>query len=172
MMVSESSGTRRGVAIASARGTADDAWRLQGHHHAELSLGNQADGRSAEPQREQPIERRGAAAALQMSQHERSRLFPRHLLDRVRHLVGDAAEPLVRRIDERHSAAFGDRTFRGHHDAEMPALASRRRILSQTLSMSNGISGIRITSADPARPAWSAINPAFRPMTSTTITRS
>src|SRR3954470_1136889 len=37
--------------------------------------------------------------------------------------------------------------------------------------MSKGRSGIRITSAPPASPACSAIQPAWRPITSTTITR-
>ena len=41
----------------------------------------------------------------------------------------------------------------------------------QTSSMSNGRSGMRITSAPPAMPEWSAIQPAWRPITSTTITR-
>ena len=38
--------------------------------------------------------------------------------------------------------------------------------------MSKGRSGIRITSAPPASPEWRAIQPAWRPITSTTITRS
>ncbi len=37
--------------------------------------------------------------------------------------------------------------------------------------MSNGRSGIRITSAPPASPECSAIQPAWRPITSTIITR-
>jgi len=37
--------------------------------------------------------------------------------------------------------------------------------------MSNGRSGIKITSAPPARPECRAIQPAWRPMTSTIITR-
>ena len=44
-------------------------------------------------------------------------------------------------------------------------------MVSHTLSTSNGISGIRITSAPPATPEWSAIQPVYRPMTSTTMTR-
>ena len=38
--------------------------------------------------------------------------------------------------------------------------------------MSNGNSGISTTAAPPAIPAWVAIHPLWRPMTSTTITRS
>ena len=45
-------------------------------------------------------------------------------------------------------------------------------IRSQTSSMSNGRSGISTTVAPPAMPAWVAIHPLWRPMTSTTITRS
>ena len=37
--------------------------------------------------------------------------------------------------------------------------------------MSNGRSGTRMTSAPPAIPAYAAIQPAWRPMTSTTMTR-
>ena len=40
-----------------------------------------------------------------------------------------------------------------------------------TSSMSTGRSGIRITSAPPAMPLITAIQPAWRPITSTTITR-
>ncbi len=47
----------------------------------------------------------------------------------------------------------------------------RREISRHTSSTSNGRSGIRITSAPPARPECSAIQPAWRPITSTTITR-
>src|SRR6185312_11476076 len=50
--------------------------------------------------------------------------------------------------------------------------ASRAMILSQTFRMSYGISGMRITSAVPATPACRAMNPASRPITSITITRS
>ena len=38
--------------------------------------------------------------------------------------------------------------------------------------MSNGSSGMRIAVAPPAMPAWVAIQPEWRPITSTTITRS
>ena len=41
-----------------------------------------------------------------------------------------------------------------------------------TSSMSNGTSGTSTTSAPPAMPEWMAIQPAWRPITSTTITRS
>ncbi len=41
----------------------------------------------------------------------------------------------------------------------------------QTCSMSNGCSGIRMTFAPPASPACSAIQPAFRPITSTISAR-
>ena len=50
-------------------------------------------------------------------------------------------------------------------------LAWRRRMWPQTSSMSNGRSGTRITSPPPAIPACAAMNPAWRPITSRTITR-
>ena len=50
-------------------------------------------------------------------------------------------------------------------------LAKRRPTSSQTRSTSNWRSGMRITLAPPARPAWKAIQPAWRPITSTISTR-
>ncbi len=50
-------------------------------------------------------------------------------------------------------------------------LASRARTAAATRRRSNGISGMRMTSAPPAMPPKSAIQPAWRPITSTTITR-
>ena len=49
--------------------------------------------------------------------------------------------------------------------------AWRLRIVSATSSKSTGISGMRITSAPPAMPLCTAIQPACRPITSTTMTR-
>jgi len=48
----------------------------------------------------------------------------------------------------------------------------RLRISSQQCSTVIGSSGIRITSAPPAIPAITAIQPVWRPITSHTITRS
>ena len=42
---------------------------------------------------------------------------------------------------------------------------------AQASSTVTGCSGIRITSAPPAIPEWSAIQPVCRPITSTTMTR-
>jgi hypothetical protein len=50
-------------------------------------------------------------------------------------------------------------------------LRSRWRIVSASGSIRYGISGIRMQWAPPAMPAWSAIQPASRPITSTTMTR-
>src|SRR6266481_17454 len=52
-----------------------------------------------------------------------------------------------------------------------PRLRWRRMMCSQTLSMSICFSGMRITSAPPAMPEYVAIHPAWRPITSQTITR-
>ena len=49
--------------------------------------------------------------------------------------------------------------------------ACRLRIVSATSSKSSGISGTRITSAPPAMPLITAIQPVWRPITSTTMTR-
>ncbi len=43
---------------------------------------------------------------------------------------------------------------------------------SHTAAMSNGCSGTRTMSAPPAMPEYVAIHPAWRPITSTTMTRS
>src|SRR5439155_9980 len=83
--------------------------------------------------------------------------------------VSEADTQVPRRCDavgvERYTTGGRERLFERHGD-------DPRRFLSQTLSMSKGISGIRITSADPAIPELSAMKPALRPITSTTITRS
>ena len=50
--------------------------------------------------------------------------------------------------------------------------ASRPLIFSHTLSMSNGISGMRMTSALPESPLYRLIHPAYLPISSTTSTRS
>ncbi len=63
--------------------------------------------------------------------------------------------------------ALGDDDDRGVA-AALVARAMRRQISS----MSNGISGIRTIVAPPAMPACVAIHPLWRPITSTTITRS
>jgi len=49
--------------------------------------------------------------------------------------------------------------------------AWRLRSSSQACSIVTFCSGIRITSAPPAMPLITAIQPAWRPITSTTITR-
>jgi hypothetical protein len=69
--------------------------------------------------------------------------------------------------------ATRERSLGDDDDREQPARGvARARIFSQTLVMSYGISGMRMTSAVPATPACSAMNPASRPITSITITRS
>jgi hypothetical protein len=50
-------------------------------------------------------------------------------------------------------------------------LSSRVRMAVTTFDKSYAISGIRITSAPPATPLWSAIQPACRPITSTHMMR-
>ena len=98
------------------------------------------------------------------------------LLDLALEPLADAAEAdvaeLVRlALGDLHRALRGHRALGDDDDREEPPRAWRRRISRQTSSMSNGCSGIRITSPPPASPEWSAIQPAWRPITSTTITR-
>ena len=50
-------------------------------------------------------------------------------------------------------------------------MANRLSTWAHTLSMSNGRSGMRMMFAPPARPQCRAIQPAWRPITSTTSTR-
>src|ERR1044071_7380933 len=49
---------------------------------------------------------------------------------------------------------------------------SRSVTFCATFLTEKGISGMRITSAPPETPEWSAIQPAWRPITSRIITRS
>ena len=69
-------------------------------------------------------------------------------------------------------ALGGHRTLGDHHDRGVVMPAWRRSSASHTSSMSNGSSGIRVIVAPPAMPADTAMWPTWRPMTSTTITRS
>ncbi len=57
-------------------------------------------------------------------------------------------------------------------DAQRWRFSWRWRRAAHTSSMSNGFSGISTIVAPPAMPAHRAMWPAWRPMTSTTITRS
>src|ERR1051326_644629 len=96
-MLSESSGTRLGVPIATSNGTAT----MRGGCSATIipncrsatSRTAAAPNRSARSRSK--VEGRRTAAALQMAQHERPRLLTGHLLDRMRDLVADPAEQMT-----------------------------------------------------------------------------
>src|SRR5947208_2898712 len=72
-----------------------------------------------------------------MAKHQCPRLFSGHLLDRVRHLVADAAQPFVGGIDERDRAAFRSSALgaddwepllpESEDDAERPFAANRNQ---------------------------------------------
>jgi hypothetical protein len=68
-------------------------------------------------------------------------------------------------------ALRGDCALGNHDDREARSARQQVLIRSHTAAMSNGCSGTRTMSAPPAMPS-AAIRPAWRPITSTTITRS
>src|SRR5580765_4053582 len=69
-------------------------WRLERHHHARVPGFEGAHGRGAEAQRHQAVEARGRAAAQQVAEHHDARLAADQALERVAHLLADAAQPL------------------------------------------------------------------------------
>src|SRR2546422_4328177 len=82
-------------------GDRGDGGGSQRDHRPELPFCDHAYGRRTEPQAQQAVERRGAAATLEVPQYDRARLLARHFLDRVGDLVADSAEALVLGIDQR-----------------------------------------------------------------------
>ncbi len=134
-------------------------------------------GGAAESRGEQAIVAGGHAAALEVAEHQRARLLAGELLKLVRHPARDAADAPVL---TRHRRARWSIPFRPSARAPSATTTienrrpdrSRALILSHTFASSYGISGIRMTSAVPASPACSAMKPAWRPITSITMTRS
>ena len=63
---------------------------MHGRHHAELPGHDHLHGFDAQPRAEHPVEGRGIAAPLEMSQHEVPRLLARALLDHLGEDQGDA----------------------------------------------------------------------------------
>src|SRR3989449_4278738 len=120
-MVSESSGTRRGAARASSKETGT----IEGGCNATIIPNWRAATRRTAAAPTRSASNRSKVVGLPprwMSEHERARLLSRHLLDRMGHLVSDAAEPFVRGIDQRDRAAFRNGTLRDDDNAEVPPL--------------------------------------------------
>ena len=121
----------------------------------------------------------GGAAALHVAEDRDARLIAGALLDLVLERDADPAEPRVpegvgggrRRDASAASPRAGWRPRRRRRSRSCARAAWRRRRCAHTSSTSNGRSGTRIASAPPAIPACVAIQPAWRPITSTTITR-
>ena len=169
-----------------------------GRHHLELAgrLGQRAPGRCrcraappsrrtpprapldrvhAEPGRQHPVVRRRRAAPLDVAEHRAAGLLAGALLDLIGQPLPDAAQPdvteRVQLLGWRRRSSLTGRAPSATTTIGAYWSANRCSTLAQTLSMSNGRSGIRITLAPPASPACSAIQPAWRPMTSTISTR-
>ena len=145
---------------------------------AEVALVHRVDRLEPEAGREDAVERGRRAAAQHVAEDRDARLE-----------AGAALDLLLRAACRSRRGARG-RTRRcrptGASSCPRPAPRPRRRRRSRTprpargggarrahtSSMSNGSSGTRMMSAPPARPQYVAIQPAWRPITSTTITRS
>src|SRR4029077_10334004 len=98
----------------------DDFRRIERDHGVEAARRDEPHGRRAEAQRQQAVERGGAAAALQVTEDEAARLLARHRLDAARHFIGDPAQTATVRVDEALAAAHRYRTLRHDHHAEVP----------------------------------------------------
>ena len=140
--------------------------RVERHHHVDLALGQRAD---------RPRRRSAGRAAGRRSWGCRraagarapgARLLAGAPGDLVGHLLPDAAEPHLAAglaaapaCDHRRRPWACAPSATTTMEKCRPA-ASRARIFAHTFSMSKGISGMRMTSATPERPAFSAIHPA------------
>src|SRR6185436_17730507 len=118
----------------------DDVRRIPRDHRAEAALLDQLDGLAAEARREDAIEARRRAAALQVAEDDAARLLLRLLGNRRAELRADAAEPLdvlgIGRFLQRDAAALRERAFRDDADAELRApLVPRAETLGDDLDV-------------------------------------
>ena len=146
---------------------------LVAHHRPEMPLVRQLDGFNAETCRQNSVEGRRRAAALKMTEHAGARFFSRACCDFARHDFADPAQPKLAPSTSRFtcSPCFGLAPSAATTTVPKRPAASRELITLAILSLSNGISGIKMISAPPAMPPCNAIQPACRPITSTTMTR-
>ncbi len=173
-----SSGTVFSTDTASERATSPMRAALQRDHPAEAALGHQLGRPLAEAGGDDAVERDGGAAALHVPEHDRPGLRAGSPL---RQALGEHARPPR---PSRAGRARSRRPRRSRPPRRAPPPRSRPRCRSPaararrsssartTASTEVGCSGIRIAWAPPASPDSSAIQPACRPITSTTITRS
>jgi hypothetical protein len=141
--------------------------------------GDEIDGSAAKARREQAVDGARATAALKVAKDDDAYLGFDVGGEGVGEALAGAAEPddatagtLCGGGGHGDVSAFGNRTFGDDHDRERAsALASPPDLLDDRFDPVRDL-GKRMTSAPPARPLSSARKPAFRPITSTTTTRS
>ena len=129
-----------------------------------------------EPRRKHTVARGRHAAALDVAEDCDARLEAGQLLESRGDDARDAAEPLEpERVERRDDARPGRRRrhLRRRRRRSTGGPGPRGRARRPRRSRGRiGCSGTRIASAPAAIPAWVAIHPCVRPITSTTITRS
>ena len=136
-----------------------------------LALGHQVDGIGAERAREDAVEGARRTAALHVPEHGDARLGAGLARDDVGDGGADAVADLAVGEGVRDRLARGSRTPSEQTTSAWFCPRVRARRCAATFSMSNGISGMRMTSAPAAMPVAMAIQPTSRPITSSTIVR-
>ena len=164
-------------AVASASGTRTMSVPRSATIVPAVAVVHRVDRVQAEAGGQHPVERGRRAAALDVAEHGR-RGPPCRCASRSRSASHSPMPPSrtwpnasVLAGRQHLAAASGTRALGDHDDRRVVRARSGSRRRRTTWSTSNGRSGIRITFAPPARPACSAIQPAWRPMTSTTSAR-
>src|SRR6266446_3297433 len=94
-------------------------------HRSEMSFVGQLNGLHAEAGAENPIERGGRAAALQMPEHAGARFFASALGDLSRYDIAHAAKTEFAVFTRTHYllTVFGSRAFPTHHSSDEVARA-------------------------------------------------
>ena len=143
-----------------------DVRRVEGDHHAGLALLQGAHRGGAEAQPEQAVERRRAAAAQQVAEHDGAGLLAGQLLEALGDDVADAAELLGLPdglAEHRHATALRGRALGDDDDRELGAallaLGDRggdRLELERDLRDQDGVGARRGTGAEGDPPGVAA----------------
>ena len=167
-------GTVRSRPTASAMRDVLDVGFVQRHHHTVHPFLERTHGCSAEPAAQQAVGGGGRAAAHEVAEHHGAGLLAGDAGELVGDDVADATESLgvvVRAVDDLGVAAQRRGALGDDDDGVVRATLLAALDGAATDSYVNGISGMRMTWAPLATPEYSAIQPALRPITSTTNTR-
>src|SRR5271166_193929 len=159
----------------------NDLVGAQGGHASEFAAVDHVDSAKAVARGQDAVEGAGRSAALDVSKNHGASFEAGALFNFASEDIGNAAEFDVAKLVLAHVlqhgralARFGGGelcAFGDHDDRKIKAALVALADGVCNFSTSKGRSGIRMTSAPPAMPLYRAIQPASRPITSTTMTR-